>query len=507
MAQEVERCPMSTEEVLKELKDAKEAGALEEKLVDLFMGYAMDMRTTWECRQYFGDLTDDVYMRNPGLLTVSILIEAMAGRLEDIDKLMEPLGKTPEDLTGYVCTPIDIARIMLEIVLPQTDDRQFIQKVTYLAKALESPSNRLALTACRPSVINGFRDMTMHCPGMEEKEKEICQAIDVFYGNSGKGVYEVALAEWKYETGEMFNSLLKLASIIPILEDEKDVRCLFAAYVLQMRILVIKGQTRNDSEIFEKIRDKVTKHHYDELKQSLDAVICLYHCYEADYDYVENWLENTAPNENGEVFLMDMYCYLVKMRCYLLTGKYMLTTLLAKKMINYLRQSYRPHDMCECLLLSAIACLKAGDEDNAVSEFEQALSIGEQYGYVRLFADEGQVVIELIKLYKEKRKATNQEGHKIFNEDWLKKIRGHAIEVANRYPNYLKTRQEEYAHLTKTERQIVLLMAAGLPNEDIASQMDKKEKTIKFHITNIFSKLHVKNRQQAINRAREIGYL
>ena len=507
MEQEIERCPMSTEEVLKELEVAKEEGVLEKKLVDLFLGYAMDMRTTWECRQYFRDLTDDVYQSNPGLLTVRVLIEAMAGRLENTEKLMAPLGKTPEDLTGYVCNPIDIARMMLEVVLPQFDDRQFVQRVTYLAKTMESPSNRLALTACRPSVINGFRDMTMHCPEMEEKKEEICQAIDMFYGNSGKGVYEVALAEWKYETGEMFDALLKLASIIPILDDEKDVRCLFVAHVLQMRILVIKGQTRIDSEIFDKIRDKITNHHYDELKASLDALICLYHCYEADYDYVDNWLEYTAPNENGEVFLMDMYCYLVKMRCYLLTGKYMLTTLLSKKLMNYLKQSHRPHDMCECLLLSAISCLKAGDEENAVKEFEQALFIGEQYGYVRLFADEGQAVVELIKLYKGKSRVKDQNTHRLFDEEWLKKIRGYAIEVAHRYPNYLKTRQEEYADLTKTERQIVLLMAAGLSNEGIAIQMDKKEKTVKFHITNIFAKLHVKNRQQAINRAREIGYL
>lgn len=507
MEQEIERCPISTEEVIKELEVAREEGILEKKLVDLFLGYAMDMRTIWECRQYFRDLTDEVYQRNPGLLTVRVLIEAMAGRLEDTEKLMEPLGKTPEDLTGYVCTPLDVARMMLEIVLPQTDDRQFVQRINYLAKFMESPSNRLALTACRPSVINGFRDMTWLCPRMEEKKEEICRDIDMFYGNGGKGVYEVALAEWKYETGEMFEALLKLASIVPILDDEKDVRCLFAAYVLQMRILVIKGQTHIDSEIFEKIRDKVTKHHYDELKASLDAVISLYHCYEADYDYVENWLEHSAPNENDEMFLMDMYCYLVKMRCYLLTGKYMLTTLLTKKLMNYLKKSYRPHDLCECMLLSAIACLKAGDEENAVNELEQALSIGEQYGYVRIFADEGQVVVELLKLYKEKCKAKDSKEHRLFDEEWLKKIRGYAIEVANRYPNYLKTKQEEYADLTKTERQIVLLMAAGLPNEDIAIQMDKKEKTVKFHITNIFAKLHVKNRQQAINRAREIGYL
>ena len=507
MAFEVNRCPLSSETVVEKLNAAKEAGELEETLVDLFMNYEMDMRTTWECRKVFQNLPEETYQKYPVLITTRALIEAMAGRLDNVEKIVEPLGKTPDDLNGYVCNRLDISRIMMEVVLPQYDNEEFTRRAVYLAKTLKSPISRLALTACRPSVINGFRDMTPICGNIEEKKDAICEAIDMIYGHSGKGVYEVGLAEWKYETGDMFGALLTLASVIPTLEDEKDVRCLFAAYILQMRILVIKGQTQINSEIFDKIRDKITTHHYEELEASLDAVICLYHCYEADFSYVEDWLSSNAPNENGEVFLMDMYPYLVKMRCYLQTGKYMLTTILAKKMMNYLKQSHRPHDMCECMLLSAIACLKAGDEENAIEEFEQALSTGEQYGYVRLFADEGQVVVELIKLHKEKLKVTNEGDHRIFNEDWLKKIRSYAIEVANRYPNYLKTKQEEYANLTKTEKQIVLLMSAGLPNEEIAIQMDKKEKTIKFHITNIFTKLRVKNRQQAINRAREIGYL
>lgn len=507
MAFEIKRCQMRSDEVVEELEAAKNTGNLEEKIVEFFLFSEMDMLAIWKSRNYFIELPEDAYQRNPGLITVRALIEAMAGRLDNVDKLVGTLGKTPDDLEGYVCSPIDSARIMMEIILPQYNNDEFTRRVVYYAKTFNGSASRLALTACRPSVINGFRDVTFFCGNMEERKEILCETIDMIYGHSGKGVYEVALAEWKYETGDLFEALLTLASIIPTLEDEEDVRCLFAAYIIQMRILVIKGQTKTNSEIFIKIRDKITTHYYEELEASLDAVICLYHCYEADYDYIENWLESKAPNENGEVFLMDMYSYLVKMRCYLQTGKYMLTILLAKKMLNYLKQSYRPHDVCECLILSAMACLKAGDEENAVKELEAALDIGSQYGYIRVFADEGQMMVDLIKIYKDRCKSKEPGSYIDFNDEWLKKIRGLAIEVSHRYPNYLKTRQEEYAILTKTEKQIVLLMAAGLPNEEIAVQIDKKIKTVKFHITNIFGKLRVKNRQQAINRAREIGYL
>lgn len=499
------RCNLHTNEVIEQLENAKAAGQLEETLVKLFAYMEMDMKTIWSCRNYFIERSEEFYQANPNMVTFRVVIETMAGRLESAQNFLKFLGEAPNDLSSHRLNGFDVMRIMTEIVMPQIDNEEAMKKAYFLAEAIQIPLYGLALTACRPSVINGFRDFTQFCKDMEENEEPICKAIGLIYGRSGKGVYEVALAEWKYENGKEFEALLIIASVLPTLENEKDVRCLFAAYMLQMRILVLGGQTKTTSEIFDKVREKIIANYYDELEASLDAAICLYHCYEADFRYIEDWLEHKAPNENKEVFLMDMYSYLVKMRVYLQTGKYMLTILLAQQMLSYLKQSYRPHDVCECFLLIAIACLKAGDEENAVANFIEALKIGEEYGYIRLFSDEGQMVVELIKLYKDKLRS--DESLKQFNDTWLKKIRGYALEVANRYPNYLKTRQEEYTILTKTEKQIVLLMSQGLSNDDIASQMDKKEKTIKFHITNIFRKLEVKNRQQAINRAKEIGYL
>ena len=50
-------------------------------------------------------------------------------------------------------------------------------------------------------------------------------------------------------------------------------------------------------------------------------------------------------------------------------------------------------------------------------------------------------------------------------------------------------------------------MAQGFSNDEIADRMGKKTGTIKFHSNNIFRKLRVQNRQQAVNRGRKIGVL
>lgn len=495
-----------TADVMEEFRLAKKNGRLEETATKVFLEYNADMKTLWCCRQYVYELSEEYLKKYPTMRTILALLEAMAGRLENAQAVIRVLGETPKELNPSELTPLDFSRLMCELILPQYDNSEFSRRAIFLAKCLSQPVMGLALTACRPSVINGFRDMTEFCPKLEEKQDEYCHFIDLIYGSSGKGVYDVALAEWKYETGDDFKALMLLAETIPTLEDCEDIRCLFAAYMLQMRILIFGGQTKISHEIFDKMREKIGDKYYDELEDSLNAAECLYYCYEGNQEEIKDWLEHKAPDENGDIFMMDMYCYLVKMRCYLQTGKYMLTLILAKKMTNYLEQSFRPHDMCECYMLAAMACLKAGDKDSALEEFEHALEIGKKYRYVRVFADEGQMALELLNLMREKYKKVSAAGHE-YSEEWLKQIKSIALMVANRYSDYLKTEQEEYAMLSKTEKQIIVMMASGLKNDDIAYQLGVKLRTVKFHVSNIFEKLRVQNRQQAINRAREIGYL
>ena len=54
---------------------------------------------------------------------------------------------------------------------------------------------------------------------------------------------------------------------------------------------------------------------------------------------------------------------------------------------------------------------------------------------------------------------------------------------------------------------VLRLMAQGMSNDEIADKLGKKTGTIKFHSNNIFRKLQVQNRQQAVNRGREIDLL
>jgi DNA-binding NarL/FixJ family response regulator len=62
-----------------------------------------------------------------------------------------------------------------------------------------------------------------------------------------------------------------------------------------------------------------------------------------------------------------------------------------------------------------------------------------------------------------------------------------------------------FPELTSREREVLELIAEGLNNTEIATQLVLSPKTVRNHITVIFSKLEVETRAQAIVRAREAG--
>ncbi|WP_158442470.1 response regulator transcription factor [Paenibacillus sp. JCM 10914] len=61
--------------------------------------------------------------------------------------------------------------------------------------------------------------------------------------------------------------------------------------------------------------------------------------------------------------------------------------------------------------------------------------------------------------------------------------------------------------MTNREQQILQLIAAGRSNEDIAKQLFLSQGTIKRYTHNLYQKLEVKSRVQAVARAQELNLL
>jgi DNA-binding NarL/FixJ family response regulator len=82
--------------------------------------------------------------------------------------------------------------------------------------------------------------------------------------------------------------------------------------------------------------------------------------------------------------------------------------------------------------------------------------------------------------------------------------------IAQRLVNYFTTLttvapRQAFPELTDRERQILNYIGQGLNNQQISDRLSLSPKTVRNHISNIFSKLQVADRAQAIIRAREAG--
>lgn len=61
--------------------------------------------------------------------------------------------------------------------------------------------------------------------------------------------------------------------------------------------------------------------------------------------------------------------------------------------------------------------------------------------------------------------------------------------------------------LSKREYEILIKISEGYSNKEIAEQLFVSESTVKTHVSNLFSKLDVKRRTQAVQRAKEINII
>jgi DNA-binding NarL/FixJ family response regulator len=61
--------------------------------------------------------------------------------------------------------------------------------------------------------------------------------------------------------------------------------------------------------------------------------------------------------------------------------------------------------------------------------------------------------------------------------------------------------------LTAREQGVLALLAGGLPNRDIASELSISEHTVKFHLASIFGKLGVSTRTEAVQRGLRLGVI
>jgi LuxR family maltose regulon positive regulatory protein len=145
----------------------------------------------------------------------------------------------------------------------------------------------------------------------------------------------------------------------------------------------------------------------------------------------------------------------------------------------------------EILILRALAFQGKKDTERAVAALEKALSLARPEGYVRIFLDEGEPMTRLL-CQVQSRKAGNG-----YASELLSKIGS----ISGMTPPSMQLLVEP---LTTREVEVLKRIEAGCSNQDIAEQLVISIPTVKRHISNIYAKLGVESRTQAIAIGKEL---
>jgi LuxR family maltose regulon positive regulatory protein len=182
----------------------------------------------------------------------------------------------------------------------------------------------------------------------------------------------------------------------------------------------------------------------------------------------------------------------------------------------------RMRSVVEIVMLRALALAAWGDAIGAQTALERALTLAAPEGYIRMFVDEGapmRLLIADCKLQIAKRigSAAGQTGQRIlaYTDSLLSHF---GLGEAARSPNLAEPIDPtELAigapipnliePLSQRELEVLRLIADGHSNQGIADRLVVAVSTIKKHVNNIYGKLDVQSRTQALARARELHLL
>jgi LuxR family maltose regulon positive regulatory protein len=182
-------------------------------------------------------------------------------------------------------------------------------------------------------------------------------------------------------------------------------------------------------------------------------------------------------------------------RVALASGEFTRVLTIADQIIPQAEAGGRLGRVIELSLFKAIALQQMGEKDEALESFEKSLTLTEPEGYLRLFLEQGDIIITLLET------AIAQGVRPEF-----------AVRILSAFPNHQDAVSAPKQvglidPLTGREMEVLNLICEGYSNQKIADAMVVSINTVKKHTSNIYAKLGVRNRAQAVLKAREINLI
>jgi LuxR family maltose regulon positive regulatory protein len=221
------------------------------------------------------------------------------------------------------------------------------------------------------------------------------------------------------------------------------------------------------------------------------------------------WAEGSGLAVDDELYFPREAAYLTLARLRIAAGQAEEIVPLLDRLLVDARAKARMHSAIEILTLQALAYNARDDRPRALATLEQALALAEPEGYIRLFVDEGAQLAALLREAQKRGSATDYAARLLaaFSDAEPRTyIEDTGVRLDAPSPAALHS-ASLVEMLNERELAVLRLIVAGRSNREIADTLVIALSTVKTHINNLYGKLGIHSRTQAVARARAFGLL
>jgi LuxR family maltose regulon positive regulatory protein len=219
-----------------------------------------------------------------------------------------------------------------------------------------------------------------------------------------------------------------------------------------------------------------------------------------DIDAAGRWAQANDLVIDGDFEFHREVEYLALARVFIAQKRFEEAQSLVERIYRIAQKTGKRHTELEALILLALVFSIPGETDQALAYLEKALTIAEPEGFIRIFVDEGPPMAHLL---------CKALSHGVAPEYVSRLLAAFPVaEPAQADATKTQAHETELVEpLSERELEILQLIAEGLTNPEIASRLFLSLNTVKAHTRNIYGKLGVHSRTQAVARAQALGVL
>jgi LuxR family transcriptional regulator, maltose regulon positive regulatory protein len=210
------------------------------------------------------------------------------------------------------------------------------------------------------------------------------------------------------------------------------------------------------------------------------------------------WFPTSSGDDDVGAYRLEPV-YLLQLRRALAQGEFDQALTICDQLLPAVQTGGRLGCEIELLVLTALAWEGKKERARALAMLEQALHMAGPQGYIRLFLDEGEPLARLL----HHAKAQGIGG------EFASNLLAAFTSPENEVPVAPGSGASPAAMglidpISAREQEVLQFIATGYSNTEIAERCVISEKTVKRHISNIYRKLDVKTRTQAVALGREL---